>query len=422
MSITSSFYSALSGLDSHATAMQVIGDNVANIHTTAFKGSAAHFEDILGQSLSGVTGSSQTGAGAKIATVDLDFYQGSFATTNVSTDVAINGRGFFVVNDSGSEESFYTRAGHFTMDNEGYYVNTQGHRVQGYLYDSSGDNLIETLADIQINQNSMIPPSETASVEVVLNLDASDDNKVWDDSNPYSTCNFSTALNIYDSLGQSHQIQVYYTKTSDQNWAWHAMIDGDDVSGGTAGVLEDYGAGVLTFDADGQLTTVMPATFYDDTPGLTFANGLTPGDTEIDFTTTTQFGSPSAIQTIIQDGYGPGMVSGVGIDETGNIVATYTNGTVKNIARLAIADFTNLNGLTRKGATLYQATTTSGQPLLNKPGVGGMGVVSSSMLEESNVDIAAEFVRMIVVQRGYQANSKVISTTDEMLAQLMNIR
>ena len=138
MSITSSFYSALSGLDAHAIAMQVIGDNVANVHTTGYKSSTAHFEDILGQSLSGVTGSNQTGAGTKVSTVDLDFFQGSFATTNVTTDVAINGKGLFVLADPNSDEQFYTRAGHFTLDNEGYYVNTHGYRVQGYLYDSSG--------------------------------------------------------------------------------------------------------------------------------------------------------------------------------------------------------------------------------------------------------------------------------------------
>jgi flagellar hook protein FlgE len=420
MSITSSFYSALSGLDSSATAMQVIGDNIANMHTTAFKGSTAHFEDILGQSLSGVTGSSQTGAGAKVSTVDLDFFQGSFATTNVSTDVAINGSGFFVVEDASSGESFYTRAGHFLIDNEGYYVNAQGYRVQGYQYDEAGDNLIETLADIQVNQNSLIPPRETGGVELTLNLDASQGLKTWDPTDASETSNFSTALNIYDSLGQSHQIQVYFTKTASQTWGWHAMIDGSDVQGGTAGDLEAYGTGTIAFDADGVLTTAMPATLY--TGSLIFANGLAAGATTADFTGTSQYGSPSAVQSITQDGYASGTVSGMGIDEEGNIVASYTNGSVKNVARLALADFMNLNGLARNGSTLYGATTTSGQPLLNKPGVGGMGTVSSSMLEESNVDLAAEFIRMIVVQRGYQANSKVISTTDEMLAQLMNVR
>jgi flagellar hook protein FlgE len=420
MSITSSFYSALSGLDAHAIAMQVIGDNVANVHTTGYKSSTAHFEDILGQSLSGVTGSNQTGAGTKVSTVDLDFFQGSFQTTNVSTDVAINGKGLFVLADPNSDENFYTRAGHFTLDNEGYYVNTHGYRVQGYLYDALGENLIETLADIQIDQNSMIPPIATTEMEMVVNLDSGADVRVWDPTDPSATCNFSTAMKIYDTLGESHQVQVFFTKTAALNWEWHAMIDGSDLQGGTAGVLQEYGSGAIAFDVNGVLTTGMPAPFY--TGALTFLNGLTPGATTADFTGTSQYGSPSAVQTIIQDGYAAGTVSGMSLDSEGNIVASYTNGTVKNIARLALADFANLNGLERKGSTLYQATTASGEPLLNKPGVGGSGTVSASMLEESNVDLAAEFVRMIVVQRGYQANSKVISTTDEMLSQLMNIR
>ena len=422
MSITSSFYSGLSGLDTHGTAMQVIGDNIANVKTTGFKSSTAHFEDVLGVSLTGVTGGNQTGAGSKIGSVDGNFIQGSLETTDVSTDIAINGKGFFIVGDPNSSELFYTRAGHFIIDNQGYYVNNQGYQVQGYLYDDTGTTLLETLADVQINQNSMIPPKVTGTVDMVLNLDAQETDLVWDIADPTGTSHFSTALTIYDSLGQSHQIQVYFTKTDTptQEWQWHAVIDGSDVQGGTPGVFQDYGSGTINFDTSGQLTTAMPVTFY--TGAITLANGLTPPSTDIDFTDTTQYGSASAIQKLNQDGYAAGTVSGVGIDEEGNIVANYTNGTRKKIARLALADFPNLIGLTRKGSTLYQATTRSGEPLHNKPGVGGMGNISSSMLEESNVDLAAEFIKMIIIQRGYQANTKVITTTDDMLAQLINIR
>jgi flagellar hook protein FlgE len=420
MSLASSFYSALTGMNAHAIAMSIIGDNVANVHTTGFKGSDAHFEDILGQSLSAVNGSNQTGAGTKISTVDIDFFQGSFTTTDVPTDVAINGRGLFVLNDPTSDEQFYTRAGHFTMDNQGYYENAHGLRVQGYLYDDLGQNLIETLSDIQIELNDMIPPVATAEAEMILNLDDEANILVWDPNDPYETCNFSSAMNIYDTVGSSHQIQVFFTKTANRTWSWHAMIDGSDVQGGTPGVLQQYGTGTINFDVNGELTTGMPVAFY--TGALTFLNGLTPGATTMDFTGSSQYGSTSAVQSIFQDGYASGIVSNVAIDADGNLVATYTNGEVKNIARLALADFTNLNGLERKGSTLYQETPISGVPLLNKPGAGGMGTISGSMLEESNVDIAAEFVNMIIIQRGYQANSKVISTTDVMMAQLMNIR
>lgn len=420
MSITSSFYSGLSGLDTHATAMRVIGDNVANVQTTGFKSSSVHFEDVLGVSLTGVSGGNQTGAGVKVSTVDANFIQGSLMTTDVSTDVAINGKGLFVVQEPLTEELFYTRAGHFNIDNMGYYVNHQGYRVQGYLYDDTGTNLIESLSDIQINQNSMIPPRVTSQINMSLNLNASESPITWDINDPSATSHFSTALNIYDSLGQSHQIRIYFNKEADQTWNWNAVIDGADVQGGTPGVLQQYGSGTIEFDSNGGLTTAMPVNFY--TGNITFANGLTPPSTMVNFTGTTQYGSPSAIQVLNHDGYAAGTVSGVSIDDEGNIIAYYTNGTRRRIACLALTDFANLNGLNRKGSNLFQATTVSGDPLYNRPGVGGMGTISSAMLEESNVDMAAEFIKMIIIQRGYQANTKVITTTDEMLAQLINIR
>jgi flagellar hook protein FlgE len=420
MSITSSFYSGLSGLDTHATAMQVIGDNISNVKTTGFKGSSAHFEDVLGASLSGVSGGNQTGAGSAVSSVDGNFTQGSLETTDVSTDVAINGQGFFVVQEPLTAELFYTRAGHFAIDNQGYYVNSQGQQVQGYLYDSAGTNLIQNLTDIQINQNSMIPPKVTTEIDMILNLDVSETPLVWDINNPTGTSHFTTGLTVFDSLGQSHQVQVYFTKTADQTWAWNALVDGSDIQGGTPGVAQSFGAGVVNFDIAGQLTTAMPMNFY--TGAITFANGIAPSAVTVDFTNTTQYGSASNIQTLTQDGYAAGTVSMVSIDEEGNLVANYTNGTRRNIARLALADFPNLIGLARRGDTLFQATTTSGDPLYNMPGIGGMGTISASMLEESNVDLAAEFIKMIIIQRGYQANTKVITTTDEMLAQLMNIR
>ncbi|MBM4333029.1 MAG: flagellar hook protein FlgE [Deltaproteobacteria bacterium] len=420
MSITSSFYSGLSGLDTHATAMQVIGDNIANIHTTGFKSSTANFQDVLGKALTGVSGSNQTGAGAKISTVDLNFIQGSLETTNVSTDVAVNGKGFFTVGDPLTDELFYTRAGHFIIDNQGYYVNPQGYRVQGYRYDNTGTMLIENLDDIRLNQNSIIPPQVTSAINMVLNLNASETVKTWDPADPFNTSSFSTSVNIYDSLGQSHQILLYFTKTAGQRWEWHSLIDGADVDGGTAGSFQDFGNGTLDFNTSGQLTTAMPITFHAG--GMTFSNGSASTVSNVNFTGTSQYGSPSVIQIINQDGCAAGTVSGVSIDGEGNFVAYYTNGTRRNIARLALADFSNLNGLVRKGANLYEATTTSGDPLYNKPGVGGMGTISSSMVEGSNVDLAAELIKMIIIQRGYQVNTKVITTTDEMLAHLINIR
>jgi flagellar hook protein FlgE len=164
----------------------------------------------------------------------------------------------------------------------------------------------------------------------------------------------------------------------------------------------------------------MPVSFY--TGAITFANGIAATAIDVDFTSTSQYGSPSIVQTLTQDGYAAGNLSGINIDTAGNVLGTFTNGQVKKIARVALATFPALNGLERAGSTLYKETTESGVPLINKPGEGGLGDISAGMLEDSNVDLAGEFIKMIITQRAYQANSKVISTTDDMLAQLMNIK
>lgn len=420
MSIESSLSSALSGLDTQATAMQIIGDNIANLHTPGFKSSSVQFEDVLGMSLSSVTGMNRTGVGAKVSSVDGNFTQGTLMSTGVDTDVAINGRGFFILEDPGSDEKFYSRSGHFSVDAEGYFVNNQGQRVQGYLYDEAGVTLMETLADIRINRRNMVPPKETGAVEVVVNLDTRVTAGTFDLTDPGGSSQYSTAVQIYDNLGEAHSIQVYFTKTAPQAWTWNGVIDGSDIVGGTPGTPVPYGQGTLTFDTDGKLTTAMPVAFKTET--LTFANGIAAAATTLDLTGSSQYGSASSIQSIVQDGYAAGNLSGITIDAEGKIVGNYTNGAVKKIAQLALADFTNLHGLQRSGAMLFLASAASGDPLFNRPGVGGLGTLSASMLEESNVDLAAEFIRMILTQRGYQANSKVISTTDEMLAQLISIK
>ncbi len=419
MSIASSFYSALSGMDSNGIAMQVIGDNIANLHTTGFKGTSVAFEDVLGMSLEGIGGSNRLGVGTRVSSMDAAFTQGTMVTTSIGTDVAINGKGFFVLKDDATGEKFYTRAGHFSVNKDGYLVNNQGYIVQGYSYDDG--SLIETLEDIRIQQSSMIPPKVTGEVDTSLNLDSTKSTGVWNIADPGGTSHYSTAVKIYDTLGESHNIQVYFTKTAaPQTWSWNAVIDGGDVNGGVAGTPVLFGTGSIAFDASGTLTTAMPVAFR--TAAITFKNGIAAGNVNIDYTGSTQYGSASAIQTLTQDGYAAGNISGVSINADGTIVGNYTNGTTQNIAQLALADFTNLYGLRKNGAMLYVPTTKSGEAIYNKPGAGGAGTISSSMLEESNVDLAAEFIKMIITQRGYQANSKVISTVDEMMAQLISVK
>jgi flagellar hook protein FlgE len=420
MSIASSFYSALSGMNCNGLAMQVIADNISNSNTVGFKSSTTHFEDILGMSLEGISGSTHVGVGATVSAMPCAFTQGTLVTTTVGTDLAVSGKGFFIVEDAVTSERYYTRAGNFHVDSQGYLVNVKNLRVQGYLYDSSGLNLIETLADIVVDQTAIFAPSITEEVHLLLNLDSAEENKTFDLANPGLNSNYSTALTIYDTLGQSHTITVYFTKTANQAWEWNATIDGSDVQGGTPGTAQLFGTGALAFTTTGLLSTAMPVDFY--TGAITFANGIAATDIEVDFSSSTQYGAPSIIQSLRQDGYAAGTLSGITITTDGNVVGHFTNGQVKNIARLALADFPSLTGLERAGSLLFKATTESGDPLVNKPGEGGLGEVSSGMLEESNVDLAAEFIRMIITQRAYQANSKIITTTDEMLAQLISIK
>jgi flagellar hook protein FlgE len=424
MSLSSSFYTALSGLDTHTVAMQVVGDNISNLNTIGFKGSTALFEDVLGSAMTTVTGVDQTGVGAKVSSVDGNFTQGTLETTGVNTDVGITGKGFFVVRDVGTNVNYYTRAGHFNMDTDGYYVNPHGLRVQGYLYDSTGTNLIESLTDIQLTNRSLAAPRVTSEADMVLNLDATEDIIAggFVIGNAGTTSNYSTAMQVYDSLGSAHNIQVYFTKTAAQTWTWNAVIDGSDVSGGTSGTLVSYGSGSLAFDGtSGRLNTAMP-TALNAAGAVTFANGQAASAATIDFSGTTQYGSPSSIQSVSQDGYASGYLSGVTIAGDGTISGHYTNGVTQNIAQLVLADFVNLYGLAREGSQLYMATSESGDPLYDRAGLGGMGKVSSGMLEEANIDLAAEFIKMMITQRGFQANSKVITTTDEMMAALIAIK
>jgi flagellar hook protein FlgE len=387
-------------------------------------------------------GTSQTGAGAAIQSIDVNYTQGTLDTTNVPTDLAVNGKGFFIVKDPSTGEEFYTRDGHFHFDNQGYYVDEQGDRVQGFLYDNTGTNLIENLSDIQVNQNSMIAPQVTTTAQMVVNLDSSATPPAggFDITNPSGTSNYTTPITIYDSLGQAHTVEVYFTATATAGtWDWTAVLPSSDVSkvGGVApaGSYVEFGSGKLVFSTtDGTLTAVDDDTgaaeahisdepLYDGGAGaIVYANGVAATDSTIDYTGTTQYGSVSAVQSVNQNGYAPGTATGITVDAQGNVTANYTNGQVKNIAGLTLANFADIGGLQRSGDNNYSETVASGEPLLNQPGNGGMGSVSSSMLEESNVDLAGEIINMIVLQRGYEANSKVITTVDDMMNTLINVR
>jgi flagellar hook protein FlgE len=342
--------------------------------------------------------------------------------------VAINGNGFFIVRNPGDGAEYYTRDGHLGIDNEGYYINSQGYRVQGYKYglDSVTGKyaLEETLTDLKVTPGSINPPVATTAATMKLNLDASAITKTtpWAIPPTPDMYNFSAPITIYDSLGSSHVIQVFFTKTAASAWDWHALIDGGDVAGGTAGTPQLFGSGTgMAFDpATGKMTAPL-GTVPFHSGGLTFINGSASIASTIDFADSVSFAAPSMLQDLNQNGFPPGSATSVSIDEFGNLTAAYSNGTNKPLFRMALTTFKSLGGLERKGLTLYQSTLASGDPLYGKAGEGSLGKINPTMLEASNVDLASEMIKMIIVQRAYQANAKVITMADEMMQTVQNI-
>ena len=428
MSVGSAFYTGLSGLDTSGMAMGVMGDNLANMGTTGYKGSSIFFGDVLGLSLSGVSGGNRVGAGSKTQAVDVNYTQGTFETTGSGTDVAINGSGFIVVRNPGDGAEYYTRDGHMGIDKDGYYINNQGYRVQGYRYDIDSVTgeyaLEETLTDLRVTPRSVNPPVVTTAVTMKLSLDANADVKAWAMPPAPNNYNFSAPVTIYDSLGSSHVIQVYFTKTAPSTWSWNALIDGGDVQGGVAGTPQLFGSGAgLAFDpTTGKMTAPLGTVPFGGALGTPFINGSPPTASTIDFANSVSFATPSLTQDLGQNGFPAGSATSVSIDEFGNLVAAYSNGTNKPLFRMAMANFKSLGGLDRKGLTLYSSTIQSGDPLYGKPGEGSLGKINPTMLEQSNVDLASEMIKMIIVQRAYQANAKVITMADEMMQAVQNIR
>jgi flagellar hook protein FlgE len=425
MSLMSSLYTGASGLAANSIDLSVIGDNISNANTIGFKGSRAAFEDALSQS---VLNNGQLGTGTQLEAVQRLLAQGSLANTGIATDLALDGTGFFVVkgNHGGVDANFYTRAGQFTVDKAGYMVNLQGLRVQGFPADALG-NIQPGPADLLVG-NATSAPQPTSNITVKGNLDADATTPAlpWDVANAAATSNYSTATTVYDSLGNAHAVTIYYRKTGAGTWDWHAVTDGGGIQGGTAGTPTEIGNGTLAYDAKGALTAVTQTSTFSpagatDPQALTFNFGTaSPGGTGIDGMT--QFGGKSETSFTSQDGWGAGALSSVAVDDKGEITGTFSNGQTRLLGDVAVAGFTAPDQLRTVGGNLFVETAESGQVTVGKAGDAGRGNIVAGALEQSNVDMAGEFVRMIAAQRGFQANSKTISTADQLLQELMNLK
>ncbi len=425
MSITKAMWAGVSGLSAEGQALGVVGDNVANSNTIGFKQSRAIFEDVLGGALG-----QNLGGGVRMARSQQLFAQGSVVNTGQATDLALTGDGFFVVKGTvgGVSGEFYSRAGQFTTDAQGFMVNPSGLRLQGYAANPAG-GFSATLGDISV-PTTPLPPKATTSFEVVANLDASETPPAlpWDPADPTNTSNFSTSTTLYDSLGNPHAAEIYYVNTGPGTWDYHAVVDGAEVAGGTPGTPFEFGSGSLTFDTNGYLQDHVAGAstvdFVGATPGqaITFDFGtpISAGGTGIDGLT--QFGSPSNVTSQEQDGYSSGALTGVQIDGDGVVNGIYSNGEQVALAQIAVAKFASNDGLARAGQNVWMATRDSGEAALGAASSGGRAAIVAGALEQSNVDIAAQFVELITHQRAFQANSKTITTADEMLQELVNLK
>lgn len=430
MSILRSMNTGAAGLRAHGAAIGVTGDNIANVNTVGFKRSRGVFEDLLGRSIAGSSAIPQAGAGSRLAHIQQMWTQGALLTTEAPTDLAISGGGFFMVegNAGGIDGRFYTRAGQFAIDTDGQLANPNGLRLMGYTADDAG-TLGATLGPITVGGRTL-PASPTTEATIAANLDSNEAVLAapWDPANPGETSNFSTSTTVYDSLGNAHEVTVYYRKTADNAWDWHAMVDGGDVTGGTAGVPFEGASGSLTFTTEGALDTETAGAstwdFVGATPGQTvdFDFGESIAEGGDGFGGTTQLASDSVTTAIEQNGFSGGNVAGISVAADGTVTGVFSNGQRRVLGQVALADFASEAGLDRAGQNLWVATERSGEALVGAPGAGGLGSLVAGALEGSNVDIGQEFVDMIAFQRGFQASSRVITTADEMYGELVNLK
>ncbi len=427
MSLSTALFSGATGLESSSLDLSVIGDNIANANTVGFKSSRATFEDALAQNLNSNSG--QRGLGTKLQTVQRMVTQGSLTNTGLATDLAIDGPGLFVVHGShsGHQGSFYTRAGQFTLDSNGYLVNLDGLRVQGYPANSTGA-IQPNLGDLLVGEATTQPqPTSTIQLRANLQSDAEIPTVPFDLNDAAATSNFSVASTAYDSLGNAHQISIYFRRNGPGTWEFHAATDGGGVQGGMPGMPMEIASGSLSFDEQGRLMDQNQNTSFNpqgavspQSLSFSFGSGTSTGGSGLDGIT--QFANASSISFVNQNGYGSGELSSISIDTQGIVTGAFSNGLTRSLGQVAIADFSATDKLTRMGGNLLMQTPASGDPAIGAAGEGARGAIVAGALEQSNVDLASEFIRMITAQRNFQANSKTVTTADQLLAELMSIK
>ena len=406
-----SFQTGLSGLNSAARELDVVGNNVANANVTGFKGSRAQFAEVMASSLNG-GGSNTIGIGTKVATVAQDFTQGTISVTNNPLDVAISGNGFFRMEQNGAVS--YSRNGEFQIDNAGFIVNASGYNLTGYVADASGTILPSQPVPLRISTTD-VPPTPTSSFEAVFNLDSRKPAiTVPFNANDPTTYTNTTASTVYDSLGNPHVIELFFVRTSvPGEWNLFGTIDNSPVPN-----LTNLPA-TLNFSNTGLLTTAMPAAGVE----LPVTSGaVSPLIIDFNFSGATQFGTDFGVTGLSQNGFTSGKLAGFNIGDDGVIRGRYTNGQNSNLGQVVLSTFVNAQGLNPLGDGQYAETPRSGLAVTGTPGSGTLGVLQSAALEEGNVDLTEALVDLITAQRNYQANAQTIKTNDAVLQTLVNLR
>lgn len=409
MSVTSAMQTGVSGLLTNGEAISVIGNNLANVNTTGFKEGRTLFSDMLSTSIN----KGQVGHGSQIQSVENIFSQGSLENTSSATDLAIQGDGFFALQGPNSPERYYSRAGAFNFDNSNILTNPDGYKVLGYGIANGASNGI--LGTINLASFVNMAPKATTQITLSANLDSSQSipAAVWNpllaNFNPVAASNFSTSTTAYDAKGNATPLTLYFAKTAPDAWSVYAY-DGTTYTANGAGVP-------ITFDAvNGTLATINalaipPATF----PVPIVGNALT-----VDIAGTTQFNASSAISSLNQDGYAAGDLTKVSIDDKGFVNILYSNNQTQKAAQVALAKFAATTGLDKEGGSLFRETALSGTAVID-PANLSTNKITSFALEQSNVDMADQLVKMITTQRAYSANSKTITTADQLMQDTLNI-
>ncbi|MBF0418003.1 MAG: flagellar hook protein FlgE [Magnetococcales bacterium] len=422
MSILQAMYSGSSALINFGEAMTVIGNNLANANTTAFKGSTSSFQDVLIQTVgtNGVGSMNQVGTGVGLADIQQNMKAGSTVSTANVTDMSIDGRGFFKVRDNALSsklntlalpmDTFYTRAGAFEKNKDGYLITSGGGlRLQGWKLDANGNHLVSGEAGVQ---DILLPTADenlcqaTSNVTLPVNLD----------DRSTASLPFHTSVRVYDSKGNPHSLRMAFDRTANANeWSWTAQ-EQDMSTGDLLGTPTT--ANTLKFDSTGHYLSGSPVSLE-----FTLSNGATtPLNLAFDLSGSTQVASESSTGNWTADGYSPGNLDTLAVDRDGIVSGLYTNGQTRKMYQIALVDFSNENALEQVGANLYKPTVQSGQPMIGIPQSSRLGSIASNSLEQSNVDISNEFIRMITTQRGFQANSRIVSVSDSMLEELISLK